>query len=168
MVQRVKSFFYNRQLQQLLKESKGGWKNNTQQVLFLLSENQYSEIPSIKEWSKKQFGSHIHSDFIIRTEADLTDYKALSNRFVTWYQGIKSKFIDDLRLKDVDLVINLDSTFDRPLLTLAAYCQAQFRIGFLANEHKIYDLLVEHDSDQVMERLKRISDLLSIIQPTNS
>ena len=168
---RIKEYFFYRKVHRLPGHTTARQLNfPLKNAVFLISDPSSNIVNAIINWAAQY---QLSSDNIIfitpkkPEEAELKNLIDIPSKAKTWFQTIKEPWFGQLPADHYDLLVNLDAGFDRSLLYGAIRISAGFKVGFLANNAKVYDLLIEGTEGDTPKSLEQISTLFNTITTTS-
>ncbi|MDX1686190.1 MAG: hypothetical protein R3275_13210 [Saprospiraceae bacterium] len=166
-IKRIKDHFYYRELERHTKTPAHSTPDNfLESIVFLMPSNGLRSLEDIhkilRRWHQPE-RSPVFIIFGLEAEDEArasSDMIFLGKKDVDWKGAVNKTRMQPVLDRHFDLLINMDRKGHRAMEHLSAAIQSSLKIGLLETRHRIYDILVETTSDDMLDNLKAIDEVL--------
>lgn len=169
-IKKIRDHFYYRDLERHQQSPDPASSfNSLNKIVFILPVSGCSLLEAFFEFTRKwSDGGSDPRIVVFGTEKDPPDTNVemtyLVRKDIDWKGVANKKKTDELVKSEFDVLINMDNTGIRPMEHLSASIPASLKIGLGETKHKIYDILVETDTDDMLHNLRAIDQVLANLQ----
>ncbi len=159
-------FFFNKQLQKMLGDSKKHESNKLQKSVVFLNDSSNKE--AILQSISKHLGlTEDNIDVVIfynKINKDTTCENCFSPKDFGWFGKVKSDVLKAVLTKKYDLLINYSKVENIYCKLLVLQCEAALKVGFSEVDTRLYDLMIDCEISDIAlfnSELKKYLEILN-------